>query len=582
MTKYKTTQSLPGLVKMKELSTDVLVIGAGGAGLRAAISVADAGLKVTVVSKSLLGKAHTVMAEGGIAASVGNVDEKDNWQVHFKDIIEEGVYLSNWKIAETLAKQAPERVFELERYGALFDRTPDGRIMQRAFGGHTYRRLCHVGDRTGLELIRTLEDQVLHKDVEVLDELYVIKILRNDERVNGIVGLKMNTGEFYTISCKSMVIATGGCGRVYKVTSNSWESTGDGIGLAYEAGAILMDMEMIQFHPTGMVYPPGVRGLLVTEGVRGEGGILLNKDGERYMLKYSPEKKELDARDVVARANYAEIQAGRGTPHGGVYLDISHKGADFIKQKLPHMYMQFMEFAGVDITKEKMEVAPTVHYQMGGIRFDPDTIMSNVPGLFAAGEVACGLHGANRLGGNSLADILVFGKLAGESAAAFAKKQKNVNLDRSVIDSVVKDAQGLIRKGKNPYDLIDRLTTTMSENVGIIRDEEHLQNALKEILKLKDEEKDVGVPGGLVYNHGLLGALELRNMLIVTEAIVRSAIMRKESRGAHTRSDFPKKDPNWLKNIICYKENGEMKFDTVPVPKMPDELAQLVKKEVYQ
>jgi len=565
-----------------KVKTDVLVIGAGGAGLRAAISAADAGLKTTVVSKSLIGKAHTVMAEGGIAASLGNVDPKDNWQVHFKDVMEEGVYISNWRIAEILAKEVPERVFELEKWGALFDRTPDGRILQRAFGGHTYRRLCHVGDRTGLELIRTLQDQVLHRDVDVIDELYITQLVKDGDRVTGAIGIKMNTGEFYAISAKAVVIATGGAGKVYKVTSNSWESTGDGIKLAYEIGATLMDMEMFQFHPTGMVYPPGVRGLLVTEGVRGDGGILYNNKMERYMLRYSPEKKELDARDVVARANYAEIQAGRGTEHGGVYLDISHKSPQYIKEKLPHMYMQFLEFAGVDITKEKMEVAPTTHYQMGGIRFDPETCMSSVNGLFAAGEVACGLHGANRLGGNSLADILVFGKRAGEGAAEFAKKESLREIPEDEVQAQISYVLSFLKeKGTNPYSIMDQLTTAMSENVGIIRDEEHLNKALEKIQELKKQYSSLGVPGGRRYNHGLLACMELKSMLIVSEAVVRSALLRKESRGAHARSDYPKKSKEWLKNIVINKDGESMKFDYIPVQPTPPELAQYVKPEVY-
>ncbi len=562
---------------------DVLIIGAGGAGMRAALAASDAGLKVIVVTKSLLGKAHTVMAEGGIAASLGNVDPEDNWTVHFADVIEEGVYISNWRMAELVAREAPNRVFELEKFGALFDRTPDGRILQRAFGGHTYRRLCHVGDRTGLEIIRTLQDQIIHrKNVNVIDEMYITKLLLAEGRVCGAIGIKMDRGEFNLFKARSVVMATGGCGRVFKVTSNSWESTGDGIGLAYNVGAVLQDMEMIQFHPTGMVYPPGVKGLLVTEGVRGEGGILYNNQKERYMERYSPKKKELDARDVVARANYAEIQAGRGTEHGGVYLDISYKGADFVKQKLPSMYHQFMEFAGIDITKEMMEVAPTVHYQMGGIKVEPDTGATNVPGLFAAGEVACGLHGANRLGGNSLADILVFGKIVGEGATKFATTQNLPTIEDEDVVSEIERVKSLVHPdGLNAYKLIDELTTTMSDNVGIVRDQEHLEIALKKILELKEKYQRVSAPGGLKYNHGLLAALELGNMLVATEAIVRSAIMRPESRGAHTRRDYPKKNPEWLKNITCVKDGDNMKFDTVPVPEIPEELKKYVKPEVY-
>jgi succinate dehydrogenase / fumarate reductase flavoprotein subunit len=562
--------------------TDVLIIGAGGAGMRAAISAFDHGSTVTVLSKSLLGKAHTVMAEGGIAAAMANVDSKDSWEVHFADTIEEGVYISNYRMAEILAKEAPDRVRELEEYGALFDRTPDGRIMQRAFGAHTYRRLCHVGDRTGLEIIRTLEDQLLHRGIIFFDEFYVTKLLKEGQRVIGAMGLKLNTGEFHVFNSKAVIIATGGCGRIYKVTSNSWESTGDGLGLAYDAGAELMDMEMIQFHPTGMVYPPGVKGLLVTEGVRGEGGILLNAQGERFMTRYSPKKMELDARDVVARANYAEIMAGRGTPHGGVYLDITHKGPDYIKRKLPSMYKQFMDFAGVDITKEKMEVAPTVHYQMGGIRVDPETTATNVEGLFAAGEVASGLHGANRLGGNSLADILVFGKRSGEGASSFAHQASLGKINGSEVEAEIGRVQSFIRDSAiNPYDVADKLAETMSTNVGIIRDEKGLKDALAVLQKLREQSLLAGVSGGLKYNKGLLQCLELPFMLTAAEAIVRGAIERKESRGAHARSDYPKKDPAMKKNIIFRREGDKMNLEWRSVPEMPEHLRKLVKEEEY-
>lgn len=562
--------------------TDVLIIGAGGAGMRAAISAFDHGSTVTVLSKSLLGKAHTVMAEGGIAAAMANVDSKDSWEVHFADTIEEGVYISNYRMAEILAKEAPDRVRELEEYGALFDRTPDGRIMQRAFGAHTYRRLCHVGDRTGLEIIRTLEDQLLHRGIIFFDEFYVTKLLKEGQRVIGAMGLKLNTGEFHVFNSKAVIIATGGCGRIYKVTSNSWESTGDGLGLAYDAGAELMDMEMIQFHPTGMVYPPGVKGLLVTEGVRGEGGILLNAQGERFMKRYSPKKMELDARDVVARANYAEIMAGRGSPHGGVYLDITHKGPDYIKRKLPSMYKQFMDFAGVDITKEKMEVAPTVHYQMGGIRVDPETTATNVEGLFAAGEVASGLHGANRLGGNSLADILVFGKRSGEGASSFARQASFGKINGSEVEAEIGRVQSFIRDSAiNPYDVADKLAETMSTNVGIIRDEKGLKDALAVLQKLREQSLLAGVSGGLKYNKGLLQCLELPFMLTAAEAIVRGAIERKESRGAHARSDYPKKDPAMKKNIIFRREGDKMNLEWRSVPEMPEHLRKLVKEEEY-
>ncbi len=566
------------------VESDVLVIGAGGAGMRASIAVNDAGLNVVMVTKSLLGKAHTVMAEGGIAASLGNVDPKDNWTVHYGDIIEEGVYISSWKMAEILAKEAPERVLELESYGALFDRTPDGRIMQRAFGAHTYRRLAHLGDRTGLEIIKTLEHQVIHRDIKFFDEIYITNLIKDGEKIAGAFGIKMNTGQMYLFKAKSFVIATGGSGRVYKVTSNSWESTGDGIGMAFRAGVKLRDMEMIQFHPTGMVYPPGAKGILVTEGVRGEGGILLNSKGERFMLRYSPQKKELDARDVVARANYREIMEGRGTEHGGVYLDITQKGPDFIKHKLPAMYQQFMEFAGVDITKEKMEVAPTVHYMMGGIEVEPETERTNVVNLFSAGEVASGLHGANRLGGNSLSDILVFGKIAGESAAGYAKDASQSKITKKRIDQEIKYIKSFFREdGKNPYDLIDKLTACMSENVGIVRDAEHLKKAVEIIEELKKESTEVGTVGMMKYNHGLLGCLELANMLISCEAITKCAIMREESRGAHTRSDFPKRNKDWKKNIITSMgDDGKMMFEIKKVEEMPDEYRNYVKPEVYE
>ncbi len=562
--------------------TDVLIIGAGGAGMRAAIAASDSGSSVTILSKSLLGKAHTVMAEGGIAASLANVDSKDNWQVHFSDTFIEGVYISNYRMVEILAKEAPERVRELEEYGALFDRTPDGRIMQRAFGAHTYRRLCHVGDRTGLEIIRTLEDQLLHRKVKVYDEVFVTKLFTNEGRVVGALGLKLSDGVFHYFRAKATIIATGGCGRIFKVTSNSWESTGDGLGLAFQVGAELMDMEMIQFHPTGMVYPPGVKGLLVTEGVRGEGGILLNAKGERFMQRYSPKKMELDARDIVARANYAEIMAGRGTEHGGVYLDITHKGADFIKKKLPSMYKQYLDFAGVDITREKMEVAPTVHYQMGGIRVDPETTSTNVPGLFAAGEVASGLHGANRLGGNSLADILVFGKRSGEGASNFAKRSGFGSVDESLLIAEMERVKSYLNKdGLNPYDLATKLEDTMSEKVGIIRNGNDLNDALNVILELKKQSTKLGVDGGIRYNKGLLQCLEFPLMLIAAEAIIRGAIERKESRGAHARADFPKKDPQLRKNLIYVRAGDEMKLEWRAVPELPDDLKKLVEPEEY-
>lgn len=565
------------------MRSDILIIGAGGAGMRAAIAASEKGAEVIIVTKSLIGKAHTVMAEGGIAASIADVDRSDNWETHFSDTIVEGVYLGDWRMAELLAKEAPERVYELERYGAIFDRTEEGKIMQRAFGGHTYKRLCHIGDKTGLELIRTLEDKVLHSKAEIYDEIYITKLFIKEGRFAGALGIEMRTGDFIFFSAKATIISTGGCGRVYKITSNSWESTGDGLALAYKAGARLKDMEMVQFHPTGMVWPPGVRGLLVTESVRGEGGILLNKNHERFMLRYSPEKKELDARDVVARSIYYEIKAGNGTAHGAVYLDISHKGADFIKRKLPGMYSQFMEFAGVDITKEPMEVAPTVHYHMGGIEVDPYTTSTCVAGIFAAGEAASGLHGANRLGGNSLADILVFGKIAGDNAFEFANGKVSAEVLENEIEGEIDRVRSYLKDGgRNPYTIMDELTTVMEDYVGIMRNGKDMRLAIDRIEDLGLRAKEMGVRGGTRYNHGLLGCLEVENMLLVCEAIAKSALMREESRGAHTRSDFPKRRREWKRNIICFNDGGVMRFVTEPVPELPDNLAKLVKPEVYE
>ncbi len=575
------------MVEYDRVETDVLIIGMGGAGLRAAIEIIGRGLRVALVSKSLLGKAHTVMAEGGIAASVANVDSKDNWQVHFSDTVAEGVYIGDYRMAEILAKEAPERVYELERYGALFDRTPEGKIMQRAFGGHTYRRLCHVGDKTGLEMIRTLEDKILHTgNSRLLDETVITKLLKRDGRMCGAVGFSLRSGRFITFEYKAVIIATGGLGRIYKVTSNSHETTGDGIAMAFEAGAELRDMEMVQFHPTGMVYPPGVKGLLVTEGVRGEGGMLFNTKGERFMLRYSPEKKDLDARDVVARAIYHEIQNGNGTEHGGVYLDITHKGAAFIRKKLPGMYDQFKEFAGVDITKEKMEVAPTVHYFMGGIKVNPETAGANVDGLFAVGEAASGLHGANRLGGNSLADLLVFGMRAGISAAKYAAATNAIKPDSAEVEAEISRVNSFISgsatPAANPYEIIDSLRDVMSEKVGIIRNERDLGEALRVIGELKQKSKGVSVKGPVRFNQGLLGCIEMEKMLTVAECVVRSALYRKESRGAHTRSDFPKKLKEWKINIICTRSGGSVDLSTEPVPEMPEELSSLIKPEVYE
>ncbi len=570
---------MPAKTEYVTLKTDVLIIGAGGAGLRAAIAATEAGSSVIIASKSLLGKAHTVMAEGGIAAALGNVDPQDNWKVHFTDTYVEGVYLSNWRMVELLAKEAPDRVYELERFGALFDRTPDGKIMQRPFGAHTYRRLCYTGDKTGLELIRTLQDKVAHSPARILDEFVVTKIISVNGKVAGAFGISMRDGTFKLIECKSLIIATGGLGRLFKVTSNSWEGTGDGLALAYRAGAVLNDMEMIQFHPTGMIWPPAVRGLLVTEGVRGEGGLLYNKDNERFMLRYSPKKKELDARDVVARAIYQEIIEGRGSEHGGVYLDITHRGAKYIKEKLPSMYMQYKEFSDIDITKERMEVAPTVHYHMGGIRVEPDTGSTNIIGLYAAGEASSGLHGANRLGGNSLTDLLVFGKIVGASAASFAKNSNQIKFDESAVrEEIDRILSFTDNSGTNPYQLIDTLRESMSKNVGILRNEKDLTKALDTIKSLIPKIKGIGVKGGLRFNPGLLACLELNNLILSAELVVRGALERKESRGAHARTDFPmRKDDVWRKNIIFTYNDGKNDMSFVEVPELPDHLKELGK-----
>lgn len=576
----------------RELKTDILVIGAGGAGLRAAIEAHDAGAGVAVVSKSLLGKAHTVMAEGGIAASIADVDTDDDWKAHFSDTFAEGAYLGDWKMIEILVKEAPDRVYELEQYGALFDRTPSGKIMQRAFGGHTYKRLCHIGDRTGLEIIRVLEDQVLHRRIQVLDETVITKLVVSAGKVVGAVGLEYITGNFIAISCKAVILASGGCGRLYKTTSNSLESTGDGLALAYDAGCALVNMEMVQFHPTGMVYPESVKGLLVTEGVRGEGGILLNNKGERFMKRYSPNRMELDARDVVARAIYNEILKGNGTEHGGVYLDIAHKGAAFIKKKLPAMYDQFKDFADIDITRQKMEVAPTVHYHMGGVKVDAETCATNVKGLYAAGEVTGGLHGANRLGGNSLADILVFGRWAGIWGARYAlqSKAENKEIIMAQLRNEIKRINSYLAVGGKAaahadgkfriYELSDTLRQAMNENVEIVRNAKGLRNAMKILEDVKIKINTVKIPGTTKYNRGLLARMELENQLIVAECIIRSAIERKESRGAHFRSDFPKKDRKWLKWIICKKKNGRLALYASKLKQIPKRLS-FVKKEKY-
>ena len=558
---------------------DVLVIGAGGAGLRAAVAAKEAGANVGLVCKSLLGKAHTVMAEGGIASSLANVDPQDGWQVHFADTMRGGKNLNNWRMVELFAKEAPERVYELERWGAVFDRTAEGKIMQRAFGGHTYRRLCHVGDRTGLELIRTLQDRAVALGIPVYMEVTLTKLFTDDGRIAGGFGYVRNDGRFVLFPAKAVVLATGGWGKIYKYTSMSWESTGDGAALAYRAGAVLQDMEMVQFHPTGMVWPPGVRGLLVTEGVRGEGGILKNANGERFMERIDPVKKELSTRDVVARAIATEVAEGRGSPHGGAYLDITHRGADFIKRKLPNMYDQFESLANVDITKEPMEVYPTNHYTMGGVRVDPETESSTLAGLYAAGEVACGLHGANRLGGNSLSDLLVFGKRAGDAAAAFAKERGAGRIAESEIgDEQRRICEPFsIEDGENPFTLHRELQDTMQQNVGIFRVESELRAALEDVLELQQRARRVRATGSQTYNPGWHACFDVQNMLTLAEAIVRSAIERKESRGAHWRTDYPKTEADYSgTNFVSACHDGGMKISTLPIPPMPSELAHLV------
>jgi succinate dehydrogenase / fumarate reductase flavoprotein subunit len=558
---------------------DVLVIGAGGAGLRAAIEALAQGASVGVVCKSLLGKAHTVMAEGGIAAAMANVDSADNWRTHFRDTMRGGKLLNNCRMAQLHAQEAPERVRELEQWGALFDRTQDGQILQRAFGGHTFRRLCHVGDRTGLEMIRTLQDRGVHLGFDVYMECTIVRLLLDGGRIAGAIGYWREQGRFVVFKAKSVVMATGGIGKAWRVTSNSWEYTGDGMALAYEAGAELMDMEFVQFHPTGMVWPPGVQGLLVTEAVRGEGGILRNKNGERFMEKYDPKRMELSTRDVVARSIYTEVKEGRGTEHGGAFLDISHKPADYVIKKLPSMYHQFKELADVDITKGPMEVGPTCHYMMGGIRVEAETAQSNVPGLFAAGEAAAGLHGANRLGGNSLSDLLVFGKRAGAAAAKHAKEVSAPTVDPAQIDRAERDALEPFQRptGENPYAIHRDLQEIMQNLVGIFRTREDVQRALGELEKLKARLVNVSVEGSRMFNPGWHLALELKSMLTVSEGVARSALMREESRGAHSRIDFPNLDPAWsMKNNIIHREGTAMTLRQNPISEMPDDLKQIL------
>jgi succinate dehydrogenase / fumarate reductase flavoprotein subunit len=587
---------------------DVVVIGAGGAGLRAAIEAHEAGAKTALICRSLLGKAHTVMAEGGIAAALGNVWPEDNWQVHFRDTMRGGKLLNNWRMAELHAKEAPERVYELEQWGALFDRTQEGKISQRDFGGHRYARLAHVGDRTGLEMIRALQQRAVSLGIDVFMELTITDLLKDGGRIAGAFGYWRESGRFVVFEAPAVVLATGGIGKSWKITSNSWECTGDGHALALRAGATLINMEFVQFHPTGMVWPLSVRGLLVTESVRGDGGVLLNSEGRRFMFDYIPEffkgetadnveeadrwytdkrnnrrPPELLPRDEVARAINSEIKAGRGSPHGGVFLDIaSRRPPDFIKRRLPSMYHQFKELAGVDITKEPMEIGPTCHYAMGGVEVDADSQASVVPGLYAAGEVAGGMHGANRLGGNSLSDLLVFGKRAGEYAAAYAKSQaaSRPRIAESDLDQAANEALSPFKGGRaeeNPYALHQELQETMQDLVGIIRVESELKEALERIESIEQRAGRVGVEGNRQYNPGWHLALDLRNMLLVSKAVALAALERQESRGGHTRDDFPGTDPYWgTQNVVVELSGGDLSVRRQALPQPPPELAQLL------
>ena len=597
---------------------DVLVIGAGGAGLRAAIEASASGVRVGLVCKSLLGKAHTVMAEGGIAAALGTVNSSDSWKVHFADTMRGGQYVNSWKMAELHAKEAPACVQELEAWGAVFDRTRDGRILQRNFGGHRYPRLAHVGDRTGLEMIRTLQDHGIHQGIDVFMETTVLTLLTNDGRAVGAFGYTRERGRFVLFQANAIVLATGGIGKAYKINSNSWEYTGDGQALAYNAGADLMDMEFVQFHPTGMIWPPSVRGILVTEGVRGEGGVLRNSEGRRFMFDDIPEAyrhqtadnelegwlycqgektarrpPELLTRDHVARCIRREVKGGRGSPHGGVFLDISWikekipNAAEHIKKKLPSMYHQFKQLADIDITTTPMEVGPTTHYIMGGVRVDAESQMSTVAGLFAAGECAAGLHGANRLGGNSLSDLLVFGKRAGRFAAQFAKQNPAGLIDEDQVQRAARkalepfDRMNSDHDKDNAFQIQHQLQESMQDLVGIVRTEDELKHGLAQVEKLQERSKRVAVDGNREYNPGWHTAMDLRNLLTVSEAITRSAIERKESRGGHFREDYPEKDKSFGQiNIIVRRgSGGEMTVVRQPIPPMPDELTQIIKEQ---
>ena len=604
------------MANYETLEYDVLIIGAGGAGLRAAIESSAAGVKVGLVCKSLLGKAHTVMAEGGVAAALANVDDRDNWKVHFTDTMRGGQYVNNWRMVELHAKEAPDRVRELEAWGAVFDRTSDGRILQRNFGGHRYPRLAHVGDRTGLEMIRTLQDHGIHLGIDVHMEHTIVKLLKDGDRVVGAFGYDRERGRFKVFKTRAVVLATGGIGRAYRITSNSWEYTGDGQSLAYHAGAELIDMEFVQFHPTGMIRPPSVIGILVTEGVRGEGGILRNREGQRFMFAEIPEAyksqtandpeegwrytqgdknarrpPELLTRDHVSRCIMNEVKAGRGSPHGGVFLDISWikekipNAAEHIKRKLPSMYHQFMQLANLDITQEPMEVGPTTHYIMGGVRVNAETQMSSVPGLFAAGEVAAGLHGSNRLGGNSLSDLLVFGKRAGEFAAKFAREHATGYIDGVEIEAAEREALEPFDRAsqaagdaEGPYQVQADLQEMMQSLVGIVRRQEEMERALDGLAKLWERSQNVSVHGHREYNPGWHTALDLKHLLTVSEAITRSAIERKESRGGHFRDDFPNKNgADGKTNIVVRKDaDGSMQVRQEPIPEMPEHLQQVI------
>ncbi len=585
---------------------DVIVIGAGGAGLRAAIEASAQGARTALICKSLLGKAHTVMAEGGIAAALGNVYPEDNWKVHFRDTMRGGKMLNNWRMAQLHAQEAPDRVLELEQWGALFDRTSDGRILQRDFGGHRYARLAHVGDRTGLEMIRTLQQHAVHNGIDVFMECTIQKLLKDGDRVSGAVGYWRESGKLVLFGAKAVVLATGGVGKAFKITSNSWEYTGDGHSLAYWAGADLIDMECVQFHPTGMVWPPSVRGILVTEGVRGDGGTLKNSDGEQFMFNYitpyfaaetadnideaerwyedkrnNRRTPNLLPRDEVARAINTEVKAGRGSPHGGVFLDIaSRRSPEYIKRRLPSMYHQFKQLADVDITAVPMEVGPTMHYIMGGIRVEADTAASTVPGLFAAGECAGGMHGANRLGGNSLSDLIVFGRRAGIGAAAYANSLASTPaIDQAQADGAAAEMLGYFdrRDQENPYTIQKDLQDTMHTLVGIIRTKAELDEARAQLAGYAERATRAGVEGHRQYNPGWHLAMDLKSMLTVSEAIARAAGLRKESRGGHTREDFPDPDPEWAKVNVVVRQasDGQMELTTEPLPQMPAELQQL-------